>query len=595
MTEAQVRALSERDRALFGGGEVKSHLPALNASLEQEQYGRLLPGYVRRFVETAAPLIDLKLEGDPDGVFDLVPLRPRGLDPVLSGIEFYPTEMRGRFTVYRPLDPAAAIWMHPGEPVFDHFCEALLSRRGGEARSGAIFIDPHTKEPYLFHLAEVSVLRLRPAAESAGLFLNGPIEAGGLDPEMIETRLIGLRQETDGSITPLPLEHLLLLRGAASTAPGSVPLAGLARGLVATADKWIRSDALVGMVEAHRARLARTLPERLDWTLFGLGADFDSAFKEPLGPKWSPETNDGELVDQPGRFANNGAASKEAYETGMAAVFGKCYAALAPEGRLILVFANKNPNAWETLVSALIRAGFVVDASWPIRTERGARTNAITTASLASSVWLVCKKRSPARPGWDTGVLAEMRGRIHAQLRAFWDAGIRGPDFVWAATGPALEAYSKYPVVKKANAPDGLMTVSEFLREVRRLVVDFVVARVLSQGGDGSEEVASLEDVTTYYLLHRNDFGLDDAPIGACILYALSCNLSDSELTDGFDVLTRSGRDLFEQDEEADEEGEADEEDNDIGGKGNKVKLKPWNQRRGRMLGLEAPGGGRRR
>ena len=44
-----------------------------------------------------------------------------------------------------------------------------------------------------------------------------------------------------------------------------------------------------------------------------------------------------------------------------------------------------------------------------------------------------------------------MRERIHTQLRAFWDAGIRGPDFVWAATGPALEAFSKYPVVKKAD------------------------------------------------------------------------------------------------------------------------------------------------
>ena len=73
-----------------------------------------------------------------------------------------------------------------------------------------------------------------------------------------------------------------------------------------------------------------------------------------------------------------------------------------------------------------------------------------------------------------------MRENITEKLRDFWDAGIRGPDFVWAATGPALEAFSKYPVVKKANAPNQLMTVSEFLREVRRMVVDFVVGRVLT-------------------------------------------------------------------------------------------------------------------
>src|SRR5437667_5522253 len=98
------------------------------------------------------------------------------------------------------------------------------------------------------------------------------------------------------------------------------------------------------------------------------------------------------------------------------------------------------------------------------------------------------------------------------------------------------------------------MTVSDFLREVRRLVVDFVVGRVLTHG-EATEMAASLDDVTTYYLLHRNDFRLDDAPIGACILYALSCNLSDSELADRFDILSRTGGTLFDELEDP-EDGE---------------------------------------
>ena len=70
------------------------------------------------------------------------------------------------------------------------------------------------------------------------------------------------------------------------------------------------------------------------------------------------------------------------------------------------------------------------------------------------------------------------------------------------------------------------MTVSDFLREVRRMVVDFVVGRVLT--GEREAEVASgLDDVTTYYLPHRDKFRLGDAPAGARILYALSCNLTD--------------------------------------------------------------------
>ena len=137
-------------------------------------------------------------------------------------------------------------------------------------------------------------------------------------------------------------------------------------------------------------------------------------------------------------------------------------------------------------------------------------TRALVSAALSSSVWLVCKKRpETARPGWDKAVLAEMQANITTRLRDFWDAGIRGPDFVWAATGPALEAYSKYPVVKKADEPGQLLTVTEFLGHVRRMVVEFVVGRVLS---GGAEAAAGLDDATTYYLLHRNDFGMDDAP-----------------------------------------------------------------------------------
>ena len=179
-----------------------------------------------------------------------------------------------------------------------------------------------------------------------------------------------------------------------------------------------------------------------------------------------------------------------------------------------------------------------------------------------------------------------MRANITGKLRDFWDAGIRGPDFVWAATGPALEAFSRYPVVKKANAPNELMTVSEFLREVRRMVVDFVVGRVLTDD-DGGEAATGLDDVTTYYLLHRHDFGMKEAAVGGCILYALSCNLSDSALVHRYDLLSQAGRGRADEPEEDDT---AEDEEQTEGG-GSKVKLKAWSRRRGRNLGLEAPGG----
>ena len=314
--------------------------------------------------------------------------------------------------------------------------------------------------------------------------------------------------------------------------------------------------------------------------LHGLSPETDTAFAAPLGPKWDAERADGELVDDAARFGGDREASKRNYEDGMARAFARFCEALTDDGRLVIVFANKHPDAWETLVSALIRSGFVVDASWPIQTEMANRQRSLTGAALSSSIWLVCRKRpAHTRPGWDGRVLAEMEENITERLRAFWDAGIRGPDFVWAATGPALEAFSQYPAVRRERASGEYLSVSEFLRHVRRIVVGFVVGRVI---GSGAEERGVLDNLTTYYLLHRNDFGLTPAPAGAVILYALSCDLADSDLAGKWDLLARGGG----------SGGGGDDEDEEAGASGSEAKLKPWNRRASRNLGEPTDSGG---
>ena len=335
-------------------------------------------------------------------------------------------------------------------------------------------------------------------------------------------------------------------------------------------------------------------------TTRGLAPDVDAAFSGELAPKWDEAAGDGELIDDDSRFGGDRERSRAAYENGMLRAFQEGYRVLRPEGRLVVVFAQKNPTAWEAIVSAMLRAGFVVTASWPIQTEMANRTRALTGAALSSSVWLVCRKRpATARPGWDGQVLEEMKANLWGKrdesgrwlqrptLRDFWDAGIRGPDFVWAATGPALEAYSRYPAVKKADSPSQVMTVGEFLRHVRRLVVDFVVGRVLSPDGDQAA-VEALDDVTAYYLLHRHTFRFADTPSGAVILYAVSCGLSDRALTDDYDLLVRAGRQAGSAGSPPDSDDESVEED--VGGSGTSVRLKAWHERSGKRLGHETGG-----
>jgi hypothetical protein len=331
----------------------------------------------------------------------------------------------------------------------------------------------------------------------------------------------------------------------------------------------------------------------------GTPLDPTSTFALTTSPKWDREANDGELIDDSSRHGGDAEKSKTTYEDGMARAFVACERSLQPDGRLVIVFAHKHPDAWGTLVSAIIRAGFIVDGSWPIQTERAARTRSLSSAALSSSLWIVCRKRpATAKLGWDNRVLEEMRANITERLREYWDAGIRGPDFVWAATGPALEAYSKHPVVKKANDPGQIMTVGEFLIHVRRMVVDFVVGEVLTGNGDDSDQAAAdrMDSPTAYYLLHRHDFGLEDAPAGACILYATACGISDRDLETTWDLIATKGGNAPVATTDDDDEDSAEEDgdgDSDSGGttSGGQMKLKEWSQRKGRNMGYDAPSG----
>jgi len=278
-------------------------------------------------------------------------------------------------------------------------------------------------------------------------------------------------------------------------------------------------------------------------TLWDLSPEYNERFTEPLSPKWNHEDNDGELIDDESRFEGDKAKSKKNYEDGMRDAFKASFDSLKDDGLLVIVFANKETDAWETLIRGLIRAGGEVTASWPIRTEMPNRTRGMSSAALSSSVWIVCRKRAKtAGAGFDAQVLKEMRSILldprkelddRNLLQFYFQSGIHGPDFIWAALGPALQAYSKYQVVRKTAG--GIMSVRDFLQEVRHIVMQFSLGELpgfddTAAAKEGKGVNLNLDPVTQYYLLHRGYFGMEPAVAGACILYANACGKSDREL-----------------------------------------------------------------
>ena len=312
-----------------------------------------------------------------------------------------------------------------------------------------------------------------------------------------------------------------------------------------------------------------------------LNSNFEQIFERPLAPKWDSDSGERELIDDKIRHGNDPKKSKKAYEDGMAEVFSKLHSALEDDGRLVVVFAHKNPVAWETLVSALIIAGFQTTAAWPIRTESATKVSASVRAFLSTSVWLVLKKRDPmADYAFDREVFENIEENIKEKLRRFWDAGIHGPDFLWAALGPGLEVFSQYEVVRKFKSSNGdeLVTVGEFLEKVRDIVLRFSTGRLLTDYGSSDEEAEQIDNMTRYYLLHRKWYAHEDVDAGEVSKFAVACGFTDSQLSGRIEILSSlrgKKRRLAVADETAAADAQA---DTDKRG-GSKYRLNRWNER----------------
>ncbi|MCS7249242.1 MAG: hypothetical protein NZ840_13530, partial [Anaerolineales bacterium] len=170
---------------------------------------------------------------------------------------------------------------------------------------------------------------------------------------------------------------------------------------------------------------------------------------------------------------------------------------LKPEGIAVIVFAHKTTQAWETVINALLEAGLYMTASWPIHTEMQTRLRAQESAALASSIYMVCRKRPPDAPvGEFPTVRREIEARVRHKLAQFWEAGIRGADFFMSAIGPAVEAFGKYARVEKLSGE--AVSVAELLEYVRKVVAEFALGRILQQA-----QLGGVDAPTRFYLLWR--------------------------------------------------------------------------------------------
>src|SRR3989339_188771 len=263
------------------------------------------------------------------------------------------------------------------------------------------------------------------------------------------------------------------------------------------------------------------------WYKIILKEFYPQDFLTPLTPKGS------EIVQHRNRHGSQ-EESKIFFETELTHAFNECNRVLKIRGIFVVVFAHKSTSAWETLVSSLLNANFIVTASWPFNTEMKTRLRGKGSAALASSIFIVCRKRESEEEGYLNEVKIELKERISKKLDQFWSQGIRGADFFISAIGPAVEVFGKYKKVKKLSGEE--VSVAELLDIVRQIVTDYSLHQILHDG-----TLANIDDATRFYVLWRWSYADADVPFDDARKLAQALGSEPDELLSKKGLLTKKG------------------------------------------------------
>ena len=134
-------------------------------------------------------------------------------------------------------------------------------------------------------------------------------------------------------------------------------------------------------------------------------------------------------------------------------------------------------TGWETMLSALVNAGFQVIGTWPMRTEMQSRLRSLNYNALASSVILVCRPRPAEAPN---ATRREFLGALQADLPAALDhltreGHIAPTDLQQAAIGPGMEIYSRYSSVNTISGEP--VTVGDALAAINQAIDNYFEAQ----------------------------------------------------------------------------------------------------------------------
>jgi len=286
------------------------------------------------------------------------------------------------------------------------------------------------------------------------------------------------------------------------------------------------------------------------WLRRSLGNIYPDVLSTVLVPKAQ------ELVATPYRFEGDREKAKEFFERGLYKAFNNIKEIANKELPVTIYYAfkqseiesndedddiNVSSTGWETMLEGLIKSGFEIVGTWPIRTEKIGRSVEIGTNALASSIVIVCRvKKDSLNMITRREYLNILRKELPSALKKLQQGNIAPVDLAQAAIGPGMSVFSRYSKVLEADGTP--MTVRTALQIINQELDAYLTTL------EGEMDTDSRFCVAWY-----EQFGMNEAPFGEADVLARAKNTSVGRLEEEGVVYSAKGRVRLLKREELDE------------------------------------------
>ena len=256
-----------------------------------------------------------------------------------------------------------------------------------------------------------------------------------------------------------------------------------------------------------------------------------------------------ELVATPYRFDGDRGKARAFFEEGLGKAFERMREMQNPDYPLTVYYAFKqsetvengddecdesnNAHAstgWETMLEGLLKAKFSIHGTWPMRTERGARSVSLGTNALASSIVLVCRPRPEGVPMTTRReFLNELKKELPDSLRKLQLGSIAPVDLAQACIGPGMAIFSRHSKILEADG--SAMRVRTALTLINQVLDECL-----------TEQEAEYDKDTRWALAWFEQYGMGTGPFGEAEVLCTAKATAVSALTEAGILMAKGGK-----------------------------------------------------